>query len=335
MLPRDGLFDPSWYRWQHPLIGRTDPWAHYLSVGVHRGFDPSPFIDLRRCHEFTGRRSYERTFLDLLDGFGDRRTGRYWNFHDLTAAQSDFYDRLSPYVLRTTRQKRRYLLWIQCAGSSASNRLSSNPRRSFDILANHFTPEGVGEDQSDILVFQTGTKFTAVWQLWKEAKGLFDDYEYVMLLDGDIDVSQKAIEHGFDALERISGSLGQLPLMSGSYCIWPDLVGDPGKPVRINTAEIMMPIVSMDFFRDTIEVFSRSVSGFGIDLFWGSALSKQNETAWLLGGQHAIHPRPIDPNGGAYYEMLRSQSINPKCELWLLANAQVRDIDIKRIEGAT
>ena len=48
---QEGLLNETWYRKQYHLIGKEDPFAHYLLKGWKQGLSPSPFFDTQYCLE--------------------------------------------------------------------------------------------------------------------------------------------------------------------------------------------------------------------------------------------------------------------------------------------
>ena len=113
-------------------------------------------------------------------------------------------------------------------------------------------------------------------------------------------------------------------MTADSATSWPDLRLQPGEPlptepVALTAAEIMMPIMRVDFWLRAVRYFPWSISGYGLDLLWARMLGDTSTTAWRL-PVLARHVRPVDVEGGAYYAFLRSHDINPDAEWWRLVD---------------
>ena len=112
----------------------------------------------------------------------------------------------------------------------------------------------------------------------------------------------------------------QPSLSANSHCIW-ELFYNQGDTARkVDGIEIMMPVLSRDLMQLCAHHFQESVSGFGLDLLWAEIVKEMmpGRYMFVIDEVQAVHDKPIDDAGGAYYENMRKNLINPKAELWNL-----------------
>lgn len=212
----------------------------------------------------------------------------------------------------------RWLVFVQ-AGKSFNRRYVYKPRK-FDLLVNYFEPPEVEPSPNfDIVIFQRGTKTSAINTLLKLRPDLLLRYDAVLFLDDDIELSASAIENLFHTMERQDLALAQASLSADSDCVWP-VFKQPnvGERVRlVNAVEVMMPALTRQALTSAGWAFGAAISGFGVDLLIGKACSEGfGARAGVVGTSVGVHERKIDDKGGAYYNYMRQNGINPKFELW-------------------
>lgn len=318
-------FDADWYSWQNPdwRIAHPDALTHYLEVGRFQNRDPSPFIDMRRYGDMVGAAiPPERRLEAIREGLRRPALGVYDSWEDLDAAQRRFQDAITVVRARDERREpRSFLVWLQ-AGPQSRHRAWFDPStpRSWDLLINYYDARGYDPEMGDVVFFQAGTKFTAVSKLLRRDPALLAQYDYVLLLDDDIGVSMADLDTLFAICVSHGLDLAQMALSDRSACIWDCLFSHGRKGMRrLNCVEIMMPVLSRRALLACGADFSRSVSGFGLDLMLGKKLAKPDySNIAVIDDLIADHDKPIDDAQGAYYAYLRSHLINPKAELWRL-----------------
>lgn len=316
-------FASGWYAWQNPDSDRfSSPFDHYLQVGLGEGRDPSPFVDFGKLRRTTAIEcSNQELYAELLRTDPGPSRGVYRNVAELRSIQATFLESIVPLVLADRRaQNRPYLVFVQNRCSPLIREWMSNPDRSFDVLNNYYSADCVDSSDGDCVVFQPGTKFTAMRRLAQLRPDLLHRYRYMLFIDDDIDVDGGGLDRMFAECEKLSCPLAQASLDYTSHCVWPVMKVDRSarrQNLQVNTVEIMMPVISGDLFWRSIGYFDQSISGFGLDLLWAKLL-EETGSAYRIGSVVAHHGKSIDQTGGAYYEFLRAHHINAKSELWAM-----------------
>ncbi|MEP2027451.1 MAG: hypothetical protein ABJI96_01940 [Paracoccaceae bacterium] len=328
-------FLPNWYRWQNP-DHKSYPTLleHFVTAGRSRFIDPSPFVDLTQVARNTGAETtieaYRNLFTESLNG----KMGFFANYSEMQSYQEAFLSRLNIELLFDRREQsrpRKKLVWVQIGPDSAfRNWYKVAEARGWDLVLNWYGFDAVDLSIGEFSFAQRGTKFTGVAQALKTYPSLFEQYEQILLLDDDLIFEFDDIDRIFDTAADKNLSLFQAGLTSESHCIWPALKDRKSRGVKpFNTVEIMMPGFSMDFLRQIAHLFDETISGFGLDLAYGVMAHRLGLNAGVIFDVRARHLKPIDTTGGAYYDYMRSNGINPKLELWHLIETYEPSLDIK------
>ncbi len=323
-------FMTDWYAWQNPdWIRSATPYEHYLNHGRFEGRDPSPFVDATRYLDVTAAAPGD-VYGMILDGHRALSLGVYENCDDLRRCQSDFLNASEVVAHRTSlsRPARRALVVLQAGRGALSDSWFDDGVREWDLLVNYYDATGFQPEFGDYVLFQKGTKFSAMWRLWRDFRHILTQYDHVLFLDDDIETTCGALNRLFDVCRSSDLALAQMSLSAHSSCNWPELFSQPGAtgPRPISAVEIMMPVFSRMALRQVAPTFGRSVSGYGLDLAWGRILGNAGGKIAVLDDVVATHERAVDHGGGAYYSYLRRHLINPKAELWAL----LKDYDAAR-----
>ncbi len=318
------FFVTDWYAWQNPdWTSFAAPYLHYLEVGRHEGRDPSPFVDMRRYLDATGCSAAGAAYDLILKGVRSAALGVYESREDLRKYQRAFLQAISCSVhqLRRPAGARKALVVLQAGPMSLAESWFDDGQREWDLLVNYYDARGFQPGFGDYVVFQKGTKFSAMWTLWSRYREMFSGYDHVLFLDDDIAADCDSLNRLFRACRQHKLDLAQMALTDDSVCNWPELYSSAGKkgPRDLAAVEIMMPVFSAQALRWVAPTFGKSVSGFGLDLVWGKIVRDAGGRIAVLDDILATHARPVDLAGGAYYSYLRRHGINAKAELWTLA----------------
>ena len=203
-----------------------------------------------------------------------------------------------------------------------------NEPRSFDVLLNGYE-QGHADPRADAVVFQAGTKTTAIRRLLAERPDCLLSYDAALFLDDDIELSASDIEALFAAMAAERLDLAQPALTADSECAWPFLKRPeaPNGVFRVSTVEIMAPLMTRRALKAAGSAFSETVSGWGTDLLLGPAVRGAfgAGSVGVIGSVAVRHARKVDLSGGAYYAYLRRYEIDPAHE----ANRVVVDFGVE------
>jgi len=331
--PPSAEFDHAWYAEQNPGWPRTHPhpFLHFLEAGLRSGRRPRSDIDMFFVRDvIRGRgRSIEEAALRVFDPKprdGDMRPPL--SREELRARQDRFYADARMRVEREPGASGRdRLVFAQCGRGFDAPYLREP--RAFDVLLNLYE-EGEASQSADAILFQPGTKTTAIRRLLDERPDLILRYAAVLFLDDDIEVSAGEIDALFAAAEREGLDLAQPALTSDSESAWPFLkrpaAGD--QIIRVSSVEIMAPLMTRRVLQKAGWVFSETVSGWGSDLLLGPAVRAAfgPRSVGVVGSVAVRHARKVDTKGGAFYAYLRGYGIDPAHE----ANRVVADFGVER-----
>ena len=162
-----------------------------------------------------------------------------------------------------------------------------------------------------------GTKFSAVYRILENNPRFFEAYEYVLFLDDDVLVTEEAITQLFVIAQSKNLKLAQPSVAPESAHTWNVLLTQPDSFIRtLNTVEIMMPLLSREALQLGSHLFSRSISGWGLDFALGDLVSSEFGSGKIavIDAVSFLHARTIDVVQGAYYRMLRENRISSLVE---------------------
>ncbi len=331
--PPSAEFDPVWYASQNPGWRKTHPhpFLHFLEVGLPRGRRPRADIDLEFVRDVVrGRgRSIEEAAMRVFDPKprdGDMKPPL--SREELRARQDRFYAEGRMRIAREASERGcKLLVFVQCGRSFDAGYLAQP--RDYDVLLNCYEETAV-DPRADTVVFQAGTKTTAIRRLLDERPDLLLRYQAALFLDDDVEVGQREIDDLFAAAARENLDLAQPALTADSYSAWPFLKRPRAGNgvIRVSTIEIMAPLLTRRALERVGWSFSQSVSGWGTDLVLGPAARAAfgPDAVGVVGSVAVRHARPVDTAGGAFYAYLRRYGIDPAHE----ANRVVADFGVER-----
>ena len=331
--PPSAEFDHAWYSAQNPDWSRTHPhpFLHFLEVGLRDGLRPRADIDMafvRDVIRARGRGTEEAALrvFDPKPRDGDMKPP--FSREELRARQNRFYAAARMQIEREAPNSGRKHLVFMHAGPGFDADWLRGPR-AFDVLLNYYR-DGEPHSGGDTVVFQSGTKTTAVRRLLKERPDLLLRYEAALFLEDDVEIGADGIEALFGARRAHGLDLAQPALTHDSETAWPYLLepSAEGGVLRVSTVEIMAPLFSRRALEGASWTFAEAVSGWGTDLLFGPAVRTAfgPESLGVIVSVRVRHARPVDTNGGALYTYLRRYGIDPAHE----ANRVAADFGVER-----
>jgi len=326
-------FDHAWYVSQNPDWRKTHPhpFLHFLEAGLAGGRRPRADIDVAFVRDVVrGRgRSIEEAALRVFDP--KRRDGEMkppLSREELKARQDRFTAEARLRVEREAPDRgRKLLVFVQCGKGFDASTLGEP--RDYDVLLNYYQ-ESEANPRADTVVFQAGTKTTAIRRLLNERPDLLMRYEAALFLDDDVEIDAQSIDALFSAMARERLDLAQPALTADSDSAWPFLKRPQAGSgiIRVSTVEIMAPLLTRRALETAGWVFGETVSGWGTDLILGPAVRAAfgSLSLGVIGSVAVRHARPVDTRGGAFYAALRRHGLDPAHE----ANRVVVDFGVER-----
>jgi len=221
-------------------------------------------------------------------------------------------------LLSVPRDPRRYLVLIRAGSKRRPSFFSEIPQgeRQYDLAINYYAtphPDDILRNRAEV-VFAGGRSKMHGAKRFFEATGLHNIYEGVLFLDDDIEILFNP-DAFFAICDEYSLDLAQPALTPD--CI--DAMGltreHPGLKLRTtNWVEVMAPFFRRAFLKEMLHSFDLSISGWGLDLYWGHHLADR-WTAGIVDELLMRHTQVSNHETGAFYSYLRSIGVDPYEEM--------------------
>ena len=153
-------------------------------------------------------------------------------------------------------------------------------------------------------------KYEGIYKMLHECSLL--DYDYYWMPDEDVFLEFKEITKMFNMAHENNLSLCQPSIMKGggSYPSWKKFIHNPNLIIEnTNFVEVMCPLFSNEALHICMETFTKSKSGWGLDIVWSKMMKDNNLNMGILHPILARHTRPI--KGGGLYDKLNENGISP------------------------
>lgn len=318
-LNPSAFFFTRWYAWQNDTRGQC-VLAHFADNASHRIIDTAPFVDMTALlgkfpEAQTPCNLYLMLLRDQVPGFSPQAEN---HLAALRVARKSFQDNIEMKVLRPSGRKRRNLVWIQCGWAfRLASWFRAGATRDWDLLLNWYDLRCLDLRFGDIVLRQSGTKFTGICKVLREHPEILLRYDSVLFLDDDLILRHDEIDTIFSLAKSHELDLFQPSLSADSHGTWPDLFHREHSVVSPTTAaEIMMFGFTQRALAWCEPLFAQSVSGFGLDVACARRIRARNWKCGVIDAVQVRHPDKIDQTSGSYYQSLRSAGINPKLELF-------------------
>jgi tetratricopeptide (TPR) repeat protein len=232
---------------------------------------------------------------------------------------SIFQNSTDIHILSVPQSPRRYLVLIR-AGSQPRPSFFNDHQlpadRTYDLGLNYYAPPHIDDvlSKKAEIVFAGGLAKMHGAKCFFERTELHKVYEGVIFLDEDVELLFNP-DAFFAFCQEQGFSLAQPSVTADSIGVIPLTRQHPGLKYRTtNWVEIMAPFLARDFLIEMLHSFDLSISGWGIDLYWGHHLG-QYRTAGILDEFLMKHTKPLDDLDGPFYRYLRSIGIDPRDEM--------------------
>jgi hypothetical protein len=194
--------------------------------------------------------------------------------------------------------------------------------RSWDLLLSYFDGSP-GELPAAEMITAGGTaKFPALWETNHAHDNFLLNYRASLFLESDLDLRFADLDRLFAIFCEFDLALAQPSLTPQSYSSWPITLRSPAFRLRFtNFVEIMAPMFSAQALARCLPTFSRSISGWGLDVIWPFVLGQPTQAIAIIDEIAITHTRPVDLKDGRFYEYLRKLGVDPYEELRLLKEA--------------
>jgi hypothetical protein len=216
---------------------------------------------------------------------------------------------------------RDYLVFFR-AGRTSLHRetLDADPARNWDCCVNAWAGASeadtldAAEGRVEIFRDESINKFEA-FAAYAET-GRARGYRQMLLLDDDLRFNAGDLSRYFEVCEREGLYVSQPAISWGSHANHVVNLWNPACSVRrVNFVEVMAPCFSREALQELMTpTFRLTRCTWGIDYAWASLLLERNALS-IVDAVAMAHTKPMDRAGGPFYDMLRSQGIEPEDEL--------------------
>ena len=324
------LFDTAWYLREYPEVSRKglNPLSDYRQWGANEGRDPNPLFQTLPYVDGQPHACAPANALAHFYRCGKPyAVGAYRSEKVLSRIQERYRSQTKMVPVKNVKKREnRLAVYLQCGSASLHNLWLTDRKKPWDLIVNHYDSTYVEKIPADVEFKQVGrcpgTKTTSFYCLLSEFENILSEYDYIMLMDDDIFITESEITRLFEIAKESGLDLIQASLSEDSSCSYDVFRNNPGAYLRyVNSVEIMMPVFSRRALESTRHLFAESVSGWGIDLVAGKLVRERLGTCpAVIDLVVARHLKPIDLKGGEFYKMLRNANINPEIEMRMLVD---------------
>lgn len=172
--------------------------------------------------------------------------------------------------------------------------LAPEAGRGFDLLVASYDPKSRPmEIAGTFHRFIPGTKVQGWKSTLSENDALISQYEYIALIDDDIDVDAASLTRLFTIGRAEDFTIFQPSLTWDSYFTYAGTIRNPLFSFRcVNYIEMMAPFFAASALRQIAPLFDYGWES-GIDLVWGSALPPEERRFAIIDAVPIHHTRPV------------------------------------------
>lgn len=314
-------FDEAWYRlaYKHEIEFPEDLLLDYVRAGIQNGRDPSPYFNTilyQREHNVPA----EKALLHFLQSGHTVDAGAYRSEGALVSTQQTYKSHTETNLTKDERSSSRpFAVFLQCGEGSTWGDWKHANRQTWHMLVNHYDATYAGRLRSDVEFRQTGaypgTKFTAFQGILEKFPHILAPYEYILLLDDDVQFDDGAIDRLFSLTKQWGCDMAQASLSPDSFCSFPVFFNSKASGYReVNGVELMMPVYSSRILGLVRQIIGQSISGWGYDSALSILAARPGFRAVVVDDVVAYHTKAINADTGNYYQMLHQAQIFPEIE---------------------
>ncbi|KQW29125.1 hypothetical protein ASE36_11695 [Rhizobium sp. Root274] len=197
--------------------------------------------------------------------------------------------------------KRRFLLVTRIGPKSLHDQwLDTQSEREFDVAICSYDPS-ITEIKGEGISFEyiPGKKVSGTSWFLENRRSIWENYDYVMLLDEDLSVDARSINKMFEISAGQNFKIAQPSLTPDSHFTFAALLQQSyWKWRHVNYIEMMCPIFRRDIL-ETIAPLYRSGYESGIDLIWCNLVYESPRDFAVIDSVAVRHTEPVGGNKAA------------------------------------
>ncbi|MDS9468925.1 hypothetical protein RGQ15_15265 [Paracoccus sp. MBLB3053] len=196
---------------------------------------------------------------------------------------------------------KRFLVVTRIGPKSLHNRWLDDPAQcQFDTVLSAYSDTAVPVDGPGIIQEQRpGRKVEGYGAFLSERKSLWSNYDYICLMDEDIDTTAEDLNRAFGLCAAHDLLLAQPALSHDSHFTYAGLLQQPAWLLRyVNFIEMMCPIFRRDALARVLPLYRQGLES-GIDLVWCNLLGPGATNFAVLDAVAIRHTEPVGGNKAA------------------------------------
>ena len=148
-------------------------------------------------------------------------------------------------------------------------------------------------NDTDFIACDAGYKMDMTYRYLHRHPDLLDKYEYIFLMDDDIEMSTEEVNKLFGIMKQYHLRIAQ-PSLVMSYYTYRHTANHPLCILRYtNFVEMMIPCFSKEALLLVLPTFQKKIRGCGIEMHWPKLINANHKEIAVIDAVHAKHIRPL------------------------------------------
>lgn len=214
---------------------------------------------------------------------------------------------------------KRYLVVCRASDHSQHKQwVTPVEHKNFDLLLEYYGDNhGAYQNDCDIYSEAKGIKWNRIYQLMRDYKDYFFQYDAVWFPDDDIGTNSENINNMFRIFSDYKLEMAQCALEADSHIVWPIEKVDSKYILRyVNFVHAMAPVFSKDALKKCWETFGKCSTGYGVDFIWPKILGFPKDKLAIIDAAPVRHTRVR--GGGTLLGDCVKEGVDPHHEYLML-----------------
>ena len=235
--------------------------------------------------------------------------------------QAEDLDARPRMVSGPTSNKHRNLVIATTGDTESCHTEWLNGEKNFDLMLVNYGEPGLYSEDADYFLDARGFKLEITRKAIEHYKEEVTGYDAIWLPDDDLSISTEGINRLFSTFNEFQLDLAQPAILNAENCSFGITVRQHDFRLRfVNFVELGRALFRRSALLQLLETFDATRSGWGVDLLWAHRL--RHGRLAVIDEAPVKHVRPIDLQGGRYYQRLQAEGIDPFVELQQVAQSE-------------
>ena len=244
-----------------------------------------------------------------------------WTKPSMHLCQAEDLDARPHLVSGPTSRKHRNLVIATTGDADSCHTEWLNGEKNFDLMLVNYGEPGLYSEDADYFLDASGFKLEITRKAIEHYKEELMSYDAIWLPDDDLSISTEGINRLFSTFDEFQLDLAQPAILNAENCSFGITVQQHDFRLRfVNFVEVGRSLFRRSALLQLLETFDATRSGWGVDLLWAHRL--RHGRLAVIDEAPVKHVRPIDLQGGRYYQRLKAEGIDPFVELQQVAQSE-------------